>query len=153
MKPAIVRLLVACLFVTACSSVLGPGDRARLQKAEERWNSLGVSEYSFEMRTGCFCGPDVNDWAVVDVKDGAVVAARSLSGVPLSGISLQSRKSVEDLFVFARTYRPDWVADVDFEFDEELGYPVNLTFTSKPNIADAGTTYEARNLQIKAQAQ
>lgn len=149
MKPAIVRLLVACLFVTACSSVLGPGERERLQKAEEQWNSLGVTEYSFEMRTSCFCGPEVYEWAVVDVKNGAVVSARSLSGAPLTGYAVESRKSVEQLFEIARKYRPDWVSKIDVEFDADLGYPTTVSITSKPNIADAGATYEARNLQIR----
>ena len=142
--------MVACLFVTACSSVLGPGDMERLQKAEERWNSLGAVEYTFEMRTSCFCAPETTEWAVVDVKNGQVVAARSLSGVPLTGFALQSRKSVEQIFEQARKYRAEWVAEVDFDFDPDLSYPVSVSFTSKPNVLDAGFVYQARNLTILA---
>ena len=142
-------LLAACVLTAACVGVLNPRDAERLQRAEEVWNSLAVTEYTFEMRTSCFCGQEVTEWAIVDVRNGQVVSAKSLSGVPLTGYALESRKSVEQLFEIARTYRSDWIADVDFEFDEELGYPLSVNFISKPNIADAGVLYEARNLQIR----
>ena len=143
------RLLAVVMLVAACSGVLNPRDAERLQRAEEVWKSLAATEYTFEMRTSCFCGPEVIEWAVVDVKNGQVISAKSLSGVPLTGYSLESRKSVEQLFETARTYRADWIADVDFEFDDELGYPLSVNFISKPNIQDAGVLYEARNLQIR----
>lgn len=76
-----------------------------------------------------------------------IVSAQSLTGTPLKGFALSSRKTVEQLFDAARPPYADWVGDVVFDFDTELGYPRRVNLTSKPGIADAGAVYEARNLK------
>ena len=143
-----IRALVmsASLSAAACSNSIGPLELRQLAQAESRWKSRGIENYTFEMRTSCFCPPEVTDWAVVEVRDGKIVSARSLTGKPLGGIALESRKTVDQLFDAARPPYQEWVGDVDFEFHDEPGYPVRINLLGKPNIADAGTLYEARNL-------
>ena len=139
----------ACLSlpVSGCSNALVPRELHQLAQAESRWKSRNIQDYTFEMRTGCFCPPEVNEWAVVDVRNGQIVSARSLTGTLFTGFALTSRKTVQQLFDAARPPYGDWVGDVDFQFDAQLGYPLRVNLISKPNIADAGAVYEARNLK------
>jgi hypothetical protein len=137
----------ASLSIIGCSNALAPGELHRLAQAQSRWKSRNIQHYTFEMRTGCFCPPEVNEWGVVEVRNGHIVSARTLAGTPLTGFGLSSRKTVEQLFEAAKPPYADWVGDVDFDFDGQLGYPLRVDLTSKPNIADAGVVYEARNLK------
>lgn len=149
MRAALAVSILACLSlpVSGCTNSLSPFDLRKLDQAESRWESKHIQNYTFEMRTGCFCPSEVNEWAVVEVRNGEIVSARSLTGTPLTGFGLSSRKTVEQLFDAARPPYADWVGEVEFDFDAELGYPLHVNLTSKPNIADAGAVYEARNLK------
>ena len=142
-----IMLVYASLSVVGCSSSVGPSGQRQLAQAESRWKSRNIQNYTFEMRTSCFCPQEVNEWAVAEVRNGEIVSAQSLTGTPLTGFALSSRKTVEQLFDAARPPYQDWVADVDFDFDAALGYPLRVNLISKPNIADAGAVYEARNLK------
>ena len=143
----ILTLLIAALAAGGCLNPLSPRESQELRRAEAKWESKNIHDYTFEMRTSCFCGSEVHEWAIVEVRDDQIVSARSLDGDPLTGFALSSRKTVDQLFDAAKADRFDWVADIDFTFDSELGYPLEINFESKPNIADAGLTYQARNLQ------
>ena len=140
------RAVCFLVFLAACINPLSPSETQRLNKAESKWDATGIRSYRYEMRTSCFCPNEILEWAVVEVRNGQIVSARSSNGTPLTGFDLDSRRTVEQLFDAARAYRPDWLASIDFQFDDGLGYPVRLVFTSKKTIADAGFAYEARNL-------
>ena len=137
--------IAGLLFFQACAGPVSPRESEQLRNAERRWARANIDNYTFEMRSSCFCPPEVYEWAVVEVRDGIVVAARTLGGAPLSGFGLTSRKTVEQLFDQAHA-RYDWLEDIDFEFDDVLGYPLFVELRSKSTIADAGVRYEARNL-------
>lgn len=142
-----IMLAYALLSIAGCSNALAPRELRKLAQAESRWKSRNIQSYTYEMRTGCFCPPEVNEWAVVEVRNGQIVSARSLTGTPFTGFALTSRKTVEQLFDAARPPYQDWVANVEFAFDAQLGYPLRVSLSSKPNIMDAGALYEARNLK------
>jgi hypothetical protein len=139
-------LLAAAVFsLSGCINPLTPGEARRLQDAEEKWERAGIRNYQYEMRTSCFCPPEMNEWAIVTVSNGAVVSATRLDGTPFTDWGLTSRKTVEELFEVARASY-SWLEDTDFEFDKTYGYPLLIEHRSKSNVADAGAVYEARNL-------
>ena len=133
------------LSLTACINVVTPGESQELREAERRWEQANIDDYTFQMRMSCFCPPEMLEWAIVEVRDGVIVSAKSVDGKPFTDWGLSSRKTVEELFAEAHA-RYDWLADIDFEFDETYGYPLVIEHRSKRNIADAGAVYEARNL-------
>ncbi len=143
------HMLLACLLLSlsGCANLFESRSERDLRDAEARWKASNITDYMFEMRTSCFCPSEIYEWAVVEVKNGQVLSAKSLSGVPLTGNALTSRLTVDQLFDKARSPYPDWVGQVDFQFDSVLGYPLRLSLEGKPNIADAGVVFEARNLQ------
>jgi hypothetical protein len=140
-----VLLVAALISLAGCIDPLTPSESRRLHDAEEKWEKAGIRHYEYQMRTSCFCPPEMMEWAIVKVSDGVVVSATALDGTPFTDWGLTSRKTVEELFDQARA-RYDWLEDIDFEFDETYGYPLVIEHRSKRNVADAGAVYEARNL-------
>jgi hypothetical protein len=138
-------LLVALAIILAGCNPFGVSEEDKLADAERDWKRSNIRAYSFEMRTSCFCPPEVTDWAPLTVQDGVIVAATSLTGSPLSGIARDSRKTVDQLFDAVKRPYPDWVDRVDFTFDPMYRYPVRLQLESRKDILDAGVIYEARN--------
>ena len=139
-------VLLAVLALTGCLNSLDPWERNEFRLAERKWNAAGIDDYRYEMRTNCFCPPEYHEWAVVEVRNNQVVSARSSDGTPVSAFSLASRKTVDELFDAVRIDH-EWVGDVSFDFDRDLGYPLLISIGAKKNVADAGVVYEARNLQ------
>jgi hypothetical protein len=148
-RPIVLALCATTLIAIGCvgRSPFGPDERRELAEAERRWSQLGFSDYSFEFRMGCFCGPSETEWSVVEVRAGEIIAVRRLTGEDIPPSEWGTRLTVDQLFERARTYRPEWLEDVAAAFHPDWGYPVEISFTSKPQIADAGLTYYARNVQ------
>jgi hypothetical protein len=141
------RIVLLVVFaLTGCLNSLDPWESNEFRLAERKWNAADIDDYRYEMRTSCFCPPEYHEWAVVEVRNNQVVSAASLDGTPVSGFSLASRKTVDELFDAVRIDN-EWVGDVSFDFDRDLGYPLLISIGAKKNVADAGVVYEARNLQ------
>ena len=140
-------LLVALLIGLAGCNPFGVSEEDELADAEKLWERSNIRDYSFEMRTSCFCPPEIIEWARVTVQNRAIVSVTSLTGTPLSGNARDSRKTVDQLFAAVKPPLPDWVDRVDFNFDPQYGYPVSLRLESRKDVLDAGIIYEARNLQ------
>lgn len=138
-------LVIAAIASTACLDVVSPGEEERLRDAERKWDRANITDYTYQMRTSCFCPPEIHLWAIVRVREDRVVSATSLDGAPLAGFDLASRLTVDEMFALAHA-RYDWLDDIDFDFDETLGYPLRIEHITKRNVADGGAVYEARNL-------
>src|SRR5688500_20269278 len=93
-------MLLACLSlpIAGCSNSIGPVELRQLVEAESRWKSRGIPSYTFEMRTSCFGPPEITERAALEVRDGKIVSARTLTGTPLTEISHESRKTVDETF-------------------------------------------------------
>jgi hypothetical protein len=140
-------LVVGLLIGFAGCRTLFDSEEQERADAQRQWQRSNIRSYSFEMRRGCFCPPEITEWARVTVQNGVIIGVTSLTGTALSGIARDSRLTVDQLFAAVKRPYPEWVAHVDFTFDAVYGYPLRLHLESKPDILDAGLVYEARNLQ------
>ena len=134
------------LTLAACGSLLSPGERKLLSRAESRWNARGFGDYSIEMQRLCFCDPETLQWTRIDVVDGRVVRATIIAtGEPVQN-QYQTWETVEEIFDLIREAgRFDWVRDVEAEYDPALGFPSSVTFHSTPDVLDAGLVLHLRN--------
>jgi hypothetical protein len=141
-------LLAAAIALTAgCGTgPFSPDESRALQQAEARWATAGLHHYTIEMRRLCFCPVETTEWATVEVRDGAVIAATLLSGEPVPEALWTLRPPVPELFAQLRAPPPDWVRDVAAAYDPVTGLPTEIRFVSDEGIADAGWTLEARDL-------
>jgi hypothetical protein len=148
-------LTAGILIAAACngSDIVGPRDFARLAQAEARWDARPFADYSYEIRTMCFCPVEITRWTRVSVRNGVVVAAEAVEpdpGVPITMLTLWH--PVDSLF--ANLYRAmtdgspgSYLEAIIAEYDPVLGYPTSIEYRAKPNIADGGSTHSLRNVR------
>ena len=155
----VLRTLIAIVGVAAtvaCNGddIAGPQDFARLAQAQAKWAARPFADYSFEIRTFCFCPPEINRWTRVSVRNGAVVDAQPVETDPAFPIeTIQWWKPIDTLFVnLERAMRqPDltgYLASIEVEYDPELGYPTLIEYRAKPNVADGGSTISVRSVML-----
>jgi hypothetical protein len=149
------RLLAFLLVLVSCSSptgLLSGSELAQLDVAEARWKQRGFADYSYETRTLCFCPPEVNKWTRVYVRGGIVTRAEEAETTPPVEVTNRGYWHPIDT-AFARLRASvknstDQVySDIKVEFDQTVGYPTLVEYVSKPNVADAGSTTQRRNLK------
>ena len=149
-----VMVLSASATLTACDSsgIAGPDDVRRLVHAKERWASRPFADYTYEIRTSCFCPPEVNQWSRVEVRNNVVVDVDAVDpdpGFPITTLSYW--QPIDTLFAdieramagsgFSSVY-----AEVNVTYDAQFGFPTSIEYVSKPTIADAGASISVRNV-------
>ena len=149
-----VMALSASTMLTACDSsgIAGPGDVRRLAEAKALWLSRSFTDYTYEIRTSCFCPPEVNQWSRVEVRSGVVVDVDAVDPTPNFPITTLSYwQPIDTLFAdIERAISNDGFnsvyAKVDVTYDAQYGFPTSIDYISKPNIADAGASISVRNV-------
>jgi hypothetical protein len=148
MRPGpVMTLWILGIGLVACTSPLSTSERRRLAEGEAKWAARGYGDYSIEMRRSCFCPPEVNLWARVEVVDGTVVRVTLIeTGEIITEARRTYWETVEQLFSRLReTDESDWLEDIRFTLDPVLGYPTEISWVSSPNVLDAGSTQYLRN--------
>ena len=144
-------LLALSLVLAGCSGFEDPlsrGERRELTRARARWNSSPVrAAYRYELRQSCFCPPEITTFNTITVIDGVVVDVRNERGEQVARNLWAQFATVEQLFARLDANYASELEDITVRFDPQYGYPVEMTFDYGPNIADAGASYTARNLQ------
>ena len=142
-----------CVAVSACDSdIFGPDDFRELARAKARWEARPFADYSYEIRTSCFCPPEVGQWTRVSVRNGAVSAVEAVDANPQFPITLLTYWSpIDTLFAnldhaMSQSDLGGYYAAIEVDYDVDLGYPTYIQYRAKPNIADAGATIEVRNV-------
>jgi hypothetical protein len=147
-------ILLGILTGNACdnSSIFDAQDLARVAKAEARWKARAFPDYTYEIRVSCFCPPEVNQWTRVTVRNGVVTAAEAVDPQAQFPITtLQYWDPIDTLFADLRRTMTEkdaqWYLEaVIADFDAELGYPTNIEYRAKRNIADGGSVFSLRNV-------
>lgn len=152
MRPAHRTLLAMSLLLAGCSGIEDPlsgRERRELVSARARWNSSPVrAAYRYELRQSCFCPPEITNWNTITVIDGVVIDVRNDRGEQVSRDRWTWYATVDQLFARLEVNGAhELLEDITVRFDTQYGYPVEMTFEYGPNIADAGASYSARNLQ------
>lgn len=156
LRPLILNctLGVGGMIAVACnsSSIVGPNDFRRLAQAEARWDARPFADYSYEIRVSCFCPPEINRWTRVSVRSGVVVDAQPVETDPVFPItSLSYWDPIDSLFTnlfraMSESNAASYLEAIIVDYDSELGYPINIEYRAKSNIADGGASYSLRNV-------
>ena len=144
---SVLPLGILAIGLVACESPLSTSERRRLAEGEAKWAARGFGDYSIEMRRSCFCPPEINVWARVEVVDGTVARVTLIeTGETITDGRRTHWETVEQLFRRLRdTDESDWLEDIKFTLDPVLGYPTEVSWISSPNVLDAGSTQYLRN--------
>lgn len=121
-KTLLIVLLILALTLSAC------GAKSELGKNREKWDSMGVAHYRFELTISCFC-PFMDVMPVtVEVKGGQIVSLTDVNGQPLSEefrASFEKAATVEGLFAVAEENLSN-ADQVDITYDAKYGFPTSI---------------------------
>lgn len=139
---SLIPLAMIAVGLAACQSPLSNSERRLLAEGQAKWAARGYGDYSIEMRRSCFCPPEINEWARVEVMGGTVSRVTLLqSGETITDARRSYWYTVEQLFSDLReTDEEDWLEDIEFTLDPVLGYPTEIRWISPDNVLDAGAT-------------
>ena len=123
-----------------------------LAQAQARWEARSFADYSYEIKTLCFCPPEMTQWVRVSVRSGAVIDAQPVETDPAWPISYQQLwQPIDSLFVNIHRHMTESSFQSAYEaiivtYDDALGYPTRVEYRGKPNVADAGAIITVRNV-------
>jgi len=148
-----VTLVATGLVALACDSsrIAAPHALNQLARAEALWHARSFADYRYEIRTLCFCPPEITTWVRVTVAGGVVVAAEQVDPNPLPVTILSYWQPIDSVFARLRRTITDpgsreSYESITAEYDVTLGYPVQVDYRAKPFIADGGSSHELRNV-------
>ncbi len=139
--------VVAALVVSACGGITGPGENDRLEAARRRWATDGQHDYSYEVRSDCFCGL-AGRWIEVTVLGDRVASGRYLdSGVEVERNLIGALPAVPDLFARVADAVSAHPVLLQVEYDPRDGHPTRINVDVSYRIADEEYLLQSRNLR------
>lgn len=148
------------LLAIACS-VSGPDDEgdplARLADASRRWSENGISQYELALRRSCGeCPPAAALAVVVSVNDERIFVSQAANGRPVDPSVVGLYPDVDGLFDLIETMLLAG-AEVEAEYDAELGFPRSVSIDPAPGAVDDEFGFAVdglvlgRNAELRAQ--
>ena len=108
-----------------------------LEENRLKWQANATANYRFNFQRGCFCLRDYTREAVVEVAEGAIVAAAYADdGVAVEADLNDRYDTIDELFALLQQAVVSGAVQIDVEFDPVLGYPTNLYIDQDRRIAD-----------------
>lgn len=150
----IASLTTGCLLALACS-VSGPDEEnalAGLAEAIQAWQASGISDYQLAMRRTCGeCLPTSALAVVVTVSGGVKTVSRATNGEPVEAPA-EIYPDVEGLFDLIEEMALAG-ADVEAEYDDELGFPRSISVDPVPDAVDDEFGYVIDQLTLGLHAE
>mgnify|MGYP006291682889 CR=1 FL=1 len=145
--PLLLTFLAAVLVpLTAggCSGILGLGGD-RVDSALDRWRSNRPAHYQFTYRNRCFCAG--TEPVVVTVVGDSVAGVTPVAGGGAPPLPESSYRTVDGLFALIAEWRDRDPVHTHLEFHDRLGYPTDVFFDFRANIADEEQGFEISDLR------
>ena len=144
------RVLALCALaaVTGCSTVqLDDPERDALNDARRLWLAADVGHYRITVQRLCFCAFDVTRERIVEVEEGEVVSVRYADTGELEHPDLVDLfPGVDGLFDIVAEALDQDAHSIVVEYDEQLGYPVEIVIDYLQFAIDEELTMRAKDL-------
>ena len=143
-RTLLIAILILALTLSAC------GAKSELGKNREKWESLGVSHYTFELTISCFCPFFEVNPVTVEVKDGKIVSMTDVSGQPLKEefrSSFENAATVEGLFAIAEENIAN-ADEVEVTYDAQYGFPASIIVDRIKMAVDDEISYHVEAFQV-----
>ncbi|MFT7693722.1 MAG: hypothetical protein ACI8P2_002351 [Candidatus Latescibacterota bacterium] len=115
-----------------------------LAENRAKWATQSVAEYTFNFSRSCFCLPDYRREAVLAISSGQISSATYVDdGAAVAVEVVRSYKTIEGLFSAIDEAITTGAAQIDVEFDADLGFPAKVFIDQDFRIADEEASYSA----------
>lgn len=141
---AFLGAVLFALTAAGCSGILGLGGD-RLSSNLDRWRSNAPAHYRFTYRNRCFCAG--TEPVVVTVAGDSVVNVSPVAGEGSPPLPASSYRTVDGLFARIAEWRDRDPVHTHLEFHDRLGYPTDVFFDFRANIADEEQGFEISDLR------
>jgi hypothetical protein len=122
-----------------------------LAENRAKWAAQGAAEYTFNFSRSCFCLPDYRREATLAVASGQINSATYVDdGTVVAGEVVRSYKTIEGLFAAIEGAIAMGAAQIDVEFDADMGFPAKVFIDEDFRIADEEAWYSAGKVIISA---
>jgi hypothetical protein len=122
-----------------------------LAENRAKWAAQGAAEYTFNFSRSCFCLPDYRREATLAVASGQINSATYVDdGTVVAGEVVRSYKTIEGLFAAIEGAIAMGAAQIDVEFDADMGFPAKVFIDEDLRIADEEAWYSAGKVIISA---
>lgn len=125
----------------------------QLDANRQKWDSLGISDYSFTLQRSCFCTPDSTRPINIQVRGGSVTSARYADTGELIPDDRQTNKqsiynmNADGVFNLVQQGIKSGAAQVDAKYDPKYGLPTSIYIDQNLQMADEEVGYTISNFQ------
>jgi len=100
----------------------------QLNQNEQKWASQKIRDYSYTLRIGCFCPPEITSPVLVEVRGGTTKSVSYVSdGRQATNELFRKADTIEELFSVIRESIDQKVDKLTVEYDPSLGYPTEIS--------------------------
>jgi hypothetical protein len=110
-----------------------------LDRNRNKWNDLELVDYDYSLQVSCLCFPDYTSPKIIQVRDSEIVFVAELETGEEA--SYTDHDTVDDLFAAIQRAIDNLYSDIDVEYNERLGYPMEVSTNPSTQISDAAGTY------------
>lgn len=147
MRIASAGLLVCLCGVGGCDFIGAGLQQAELDAALAKWESQGIDTYEYRFSNACECLPETSGPIIITVFNDEVTAVRR----PDDAAGLPPRDggpapTIPELFETVQSAIVEGADSITVEYDEEFGFPTQLTIDWDAGLADEETIYTAEDL-------
>jgi hypothetical protein len=115
-----------------------------LDRNRNKWNDLELVDYDYSLQISCFCSPDYTSPKMIEVRDSEIVFVAELETGEEA--TFTDHGTAEGLFDAIQVAIDNSYSTIDVEYNECLGYPMEVSTNPSTQMADAGTSTEIRDL-------
>lgn len=145
-KSARIRIIVTIFLVSTFMSCTKTQDEQDWLQHRIQWERVRSSNYTFTLKTICFCPIDRVGPHVIEVKNLKIV---TVNGKPYDPSITGPIMTIDELFVFIKTSLDRKPAQSNIQYSADKGYPEQLYFDFDRMMADEEIGYQISDVTFQ----
>jgi hypothetical protein len=131
-------ITTAVLSVLACTSQAS--GQTEFEKNQQKWNTQKPGEYSYQLKVGCFCPPDITRPVTITVSGGTSSLTYADDGTQVSNDFFIKYNTIEKIFDVALNALQN-ADETQITYDEKYGFPTSINIDMYKDAIDDETSY------------
>ena len=124
--------------------------QSELNQNRKKWTLQMMSNYQFNFRWICYCGPDYVEPVHISVRENRIDSAAFVKNdVPFTMRGLWRYRTIEGLFDLLQEGIDKKAHTISAEYHPELGYPVKVSIDYEEHTVDEEKGFEINSLFIE----